>query len=150
MRRARAHPLVASASLVLLAGCGGASDDPDPAVGDEPATDESPDDTTSTTPDDEPDIDGSELDAGAGTEDLDADGAERRAEQLLGESIDEAERIADEEGFDLRIGRLDGADRMTTEDWVPGRATVSVRDDEVTEVTIEHDGGPTTYPADAS
>lgn len=53
---------------------------------------------------------------------------------IVGLPVDEAEQVADDEGFVFRIAVLDGEDQMLTMDFVPNRVNVAVDDGIVTGV----------------
>jgi hypothetical protein len=66
-----------------------------------------------------------------------ADGDEAMAfddELIVGLPVDEAEQVAEDEGFVFRIAVLDGEDQALTMDFVPNRVNVAVDDGIVTGV----------------
>lgn len=53
---------------------------------------------------------------------------------ILGEELSDAEAIAEADGWQLRVIRIDGQDQAATTDFVPNRVNVGTEDGVVSEV----------------
>lgn len=77
---------------------------------------------------------------------------QERVDMLLGSTQEQAENLAIEFGWTVRVGRVDDEQFMLTEDYQLGRMTIELDSDDtgtpvVTSVTVELDGGPQTFTA---
>lgn len=77
---------------------------------------------------------------------------QERVDLLLGTTQEEAENVALEFGWTVRVGRIDDEQFALTEDYQLDRMTLELDSDAsgtpvVTSVTVELDGGPQTFTA---
>lgn len=142
--------VVAATMALVLAACGGADDTADVGgepAGDQPISEQDPDQGDSDMDDD------SDETSMPAEDDVQHDGsvskgeAEAVANAYLGLTEAEAEQQAQVDGRQYRVGARDGEQFMLTEDYVLGRITVSITDGVVTAATVEATDGPVTAEA---
>lgn len=62
---------------------------------------------------------------------------EKKSENYIGLTVEEAEKVAKENGASFRIIRKDGEDYIVTADYVPGRVNATVESGKVVEYEVE-------------